>query len=105
MTPVLMFLGLLASIWAWQNLHPLAGLLVGFLLVGGLGWQLLMVAIVWTFSPDKRRYGFQFLDAWEALAGPGTDPPHGAFTAWVGEHKRTGVSATDWLREQMHASG
>ncbi len=41
---ILSILGLIAAIWVWNNVTPVAGLVVGFLFVGGAGWRLLGTA-------------------------------------------------------------
>lgn len=111
MTLVLAIVGLMAAIWTWENVHPIAGLIVGFLFVGGLGWKLLGMipgAIAMLFTPPStRRKTPEFIAAWEALAGKmefGVDqtyPPPGAFQAWVRANKRTGISAQDWLEQYI----
>lgn len=38
---ILMALGALAAAWAWEAIHPVAGIIVGFLFIGGAGWEML----------------------------------------------------------------
>lgn len=114
MVVILMLLGGLAATWTWQHVHPVAGVAVGFLLIGGLGWQLLGAGLT-KLSPTVRRHGGEFREAWRASAygameqlwaesdyrdyGDGFRPPPGTFSAWVKEHKRTGISAAEWLNK------
>lgn len=110
MVLILGFLGLLAAIWTWNNVHPLAGVVVGFLFVGGAGWQLLFAGLR-SLTPTGRRAfgpeGKQFIQAWESRVSvmrPGradTQPPPGLFDRWLSEYKRTGISAGDWLDQRL----
>lgn len=109
MVLVLSFIGLLMAIWTWENVHPLAGIAVGFLFVGGAGWGMLG-AFVSLGKPAGREArgpaGRQFIRAWEHRTGemrPGQDnrPPPGAFRQWLDEYKQTGIEAGEWIDERL----
>jgi hypothetical protein len=111
---ILMLLGLLAGFIAWQRWGPLAGIIVGFLFAGGLGWSILgailnmgWAGLRFALNPRMYRQTGPFTKAWEARFGeirPGredTKPPPGAFQAWYRAWRKTGISAGDWLDAQM----
>lgn len=95
--------------WVWDNVHPVAGVIVGAgIVVLVLGNRLRILYGV--FVPWSRfgMAGTQFIAAWEERFGemyPGspTMPPAGTFQAWRREHKQTGISAGEWLdRRERH---
>lgn len=105
MVLILSIIGIALAIAAWNNVHPLVGLLVGFLFVGGLGWKLIAAAVgcvISLFRPDTT----EFADAWEARLGrmefgePSTYPPPGLYQTWRRERRLTGESAGDWLNRK-----
>lgn len=111
MVIVLSVIGLVAAAWVWQNVHPLAGVVVGFLFVGGLGWKFLGFLLGLLRPSTRQAYGPEgrsFIPAWEARFGrlqPGSmnHPPPGTFQRWLREHRRSGISADDWLDDQLGA--
>ena len=112
MVIILSVVGLLAAIWVWQNVHPLAGLVVGFLFVGGLGWKMLGFLVGLMRPSAKHAYGArgaEFISAWEQRFGelvPGgmNHPPSGTFQRWLKEAKRTGIPAGEWIDRQLGVS-
>jgi hypothetical protein len=98
----LLLVGLVITIIVWTQVSWVWGLVTGFLLVGGLGWQ--MLASGAGLIARRRNPGVdEFTRAWEEKAGemrfgqPGTYPPPGAYQAWREAHEREGISAGDWL--------
>jgi hypothetical protein len=110
---LMMLLGVALAAAAF-NVHPLLGVIVGFLFVGGAGWRFLAGVAGMTFGrllPSGRKAygpeGREFIAAWERRMGemqfgrPQTQPPAGTFQAWLREYERSGISAGDWLNRQM----
>lgn len=106
MVLVLAFLGFLAAAWAWEEVHPIAGLVVGFLFIGGAGWKMLFGLLSLARPSSRRAFGpegKQFIAAWEARVGemspsrPERTPPPGLFQRWLRDYRRTGVPAGEWL--------
>lgn len=101
--------GLIAAIWVWNNVHWIAGLIVGFFFVGGAGWGLVGSAATAATPSGRKAFGpegKQFTRAWEQRFGemrPGRRdnlPPPGAFQSWLDEYRRTGIEAGDWIDER-----
>jgi hypothetical protein len=101
--------GLLFGYLAWQRWGPLAGIVVGFVFAGGLGWRLLGVVVTglrMAARPRRTRQMRPFTDAWEARFGeigedPRSQPAPGVFPAWYRAYRKTGISAEDWLDAQL----
>jgi hypothetical protein len=106
---LLMLLGLVFGYIAWQQWGPLAGIIVGFVFAGGLGWRLLALVpslLRLAINPRRARKTGHFAEAWEARFGkidedPSSQPPPGMFPAWYRAWRKTGISAGDWLDAQM----
>jgi hypothetical protein len=106
---LLMLLGLVFGYLAWQRWGPLAGIVVGFVFAGGLGWRLLGLLVTGlrlAARPRRTRQMRPFTEAWEARFGEiGPDsrrqPPPGMFPAWYRAWRKTGISAGDWLDAKM----
>lgn len=97
-----MLLGVVATAALWTRFGAVWGLLTGFLLIGGLGWKVLLAipgGLMSIFSRGSR----EFIRAWEARAGEirfgehSTYPPPGLYQAWRTDNKLSGVSASKWL--------
>jgi len=113
----LSLIGILLAFAAGKAWGVFAGIAVGFLLVGGLGWKILgggISLVRSSLTPTRRRKTDEFWSAWEARYGPvvrgleTTYPPPGVFPSWYRAWKRTGVSAADYLgysasRDPIHA--
>lgn len=88
-------------VWAWQSLHPIAGIVVGLLTATGIGWWRVGTgsgALTRRFHPSGRHLP-EFLTAWEATYGDAANrPPRGTFRRWIKDRARTGVPAAAWLR-------
>lgn len=111
---LLTIIGFVAASVAW-SVHPLLGLIVGFLFIGGAGWNILGTAFGASFgrlTPTGRSaygpQGKEFITAWEARRGPmrpgqrATQPPPGLFKSWLKESAVSGISADDWLERVAH---
>jgi hypothetical protein len=100
---LLSIVGLITAIWAWQNVHPILGAVVGILFVGGTGWYLFAGIGARVISPNIRKHGDKFIQAWEQRYGSMqmgaeyTHPPPGLFQTWAKLHKQTGISAEEFL--------
>jgi hypothetical protein len=105
---LLSVIGIFAAVWAWQNVHPLVGVLVGFLFIGGAGWNFIGYVLSHFRPSASKAYGSQgrsFIAEWEKRFGvlrPGgtNHPPSGTFQAWLKANKADGISAGDWLDRQ-----
>lgn len=103
-------IGLAMGVWVWQNVHPVLGVVVGFLFVGGAGWNL-VGALLSLLRPSARRAygpeGREFIREWERRFGeirrgsPRSQPPPRAFQTWLRESKHSGVSASEWIDRQL----
>lgn len=106
---LLIIVGFFLAVAAW-SVHPLLGIVVGFLFMGGAGWQVILGLLGKTFGrltkTGRRAYGPEgkaFIAAWEARRGemefgqPRTYPPPGAFQQWLRDHEQTGLSVEDWI--------
>lgn len=109
MVIILSVIGLVAAAWVWQNVNPIAGLLVGFLFVGGLGWRALGF-VIGSLRPSARQAygdeGKELIAAWESRFGelrPGSanHPPAGTFQRWLRAKRSTHVSAAEWIDAQL----
>jgi hypothetical protein len=103
---LLMLLGLVFGYLAWQRWGPLAGIVVGFVFAGGLGWRLLGLLVTGlrlAARPRRTRQMRPFTEAWEARFGEiGPDsrrqPPPGMFRPGTGRGGRPGSRpATGWM--------
>lgn len=102
---ILSIIGLLAAAWVWENVNPIAGVVVGFLFVGGLGWNLLGAGLNLLKPSARKAYGpegREFIAAWEERFGiltPGSSnhPPPGSFQAWLKDNRSTGIDPGPWL--------
>jgi hypothetical protein len=101
-----LILGLILGILAWNRWSPLAGIIVGFLVAAGFGWNPLAVLLDWLrigLNPTMRRQTRLFLAAWEDRHGPmrpgdeSSTPPPDLLVTWYREWQQTGISAGDWL--------
>lgn len=106
---LLSIIGLIAAVWVWQNVNPIAGLVVGFLFVGGLGWKGIGF-LIGNLRPSARKAygpeGREFIAAWETRFGPlhpgGTNhPPAGVFQRWLKAKNSTGIAAGKWIDQQI----
>lgn len=105
MVIILSIVGLFLAYAAWVNWHPIAGLVVGFLMVGGLGWMLLgslFARIAFLFMPERNRLSKEFVAAWEERFGEiqfpgGPETPRDAFQQWARARKASGMSAGEFL--------
>lgn len=110
---ILGVLGLVMAVWTWNSVHPVLGLIVGFLFVGGAGWRIvggLLGGLFGAATPTGRSAygpeGRRFIVAWEERfgemrPGAGNAPPPGAFKTWLAENDRTGVGPGGWIDERM----
>lgn len=101
---LLSLVGLVIAVWLWQNASPLIGVFAGFLFIGGFGWYLL-IGLAARVTPGVRLHAAStesFLPAWEAMltrvrVGDPRDPAPAAYQEWLGENKRTAMSAEVFL--------
>lgn len=107
MVMVLSIIGFFLAVAAWENIHPVVGVIVGILLIGGSGWKMLLGMLSFLRPSARSAYGPQgreFIGAWEAMNGPmrpgveSSKPPVGAFQNWLRANRLSGVSAGEWLR-------
>ena len=101
-----MIIGVILACKAWVAWGVIPGLLIGFLLTGGLGWRIIggVPKFIWTtFLMPGRKHSHCFMDAWERQYGPirvgrqETYPPPGTFQAWYREFRRSGVDPAEWI--------
>ena len=101
----LMVIGLVITAVVWSNFGPVAGIVAGFLLIGGSGWKLIGGLAVSAASPGSN----EFISAWEARNGemrkgePTTYPPPGYYQAWRKANQTNGETASDWLKRMATA--
>lgn len=98
-------IGAVIAYLVWVNVHPIAGIVLGFLLVGGLGWALLgslFAKVAFVFMPERKRLTGEFLPAWEERYG--TIPLTGrdersrlAYQLWLRANRQFGIAAADFL--------
>lgn len=111
----LSIIGLLLAAAAWHTWGPIAGIIVGFLFVFGLGWKILLLVINVVFSglrmlvnPKRARWTRPFSEAWERQVGAvelirgGNTMPPGTFARWYRDYKRTGETPDDWIKRQLN---
>jgi len=106
---ILTLVGLIATVWVWQNVHPVAGLVVGFLFVGGIGWQavgfligLLRPSASHAFGQEGKDFNAAWEDRFGVLEPGGSNhPPSGSFQRWLRAKRSTGVSAGAWIDSQL----
>lgn len=100
---LMMLVGLVVTVAVWSRFGAVWGLLTGFLLMGGLGWKLLLAIPGGLMRLFSRGASQEFINAWEARAGemefglPSTYPPPGLYQAWRADSKLSGISAGEWL--------
>jgi len=102
-----MIVGLIVTVVIWSRFGVWGGLLSAFLLMGGIGWKLVLAipgGLVRLFSRGQSQ---DFIRAWEARAGemefgaPSTYPPPGLYQAWRADNKQSGIGAGEWLDRQV----
>jgi hypothetical protein len=102
-------IGLFAAIWLWQNVHPVVGVTVGILFIGGAGWKVIGALFTLAVPSGRKAYGPEgraFIASWEQRMGqmsPGSPnlPPPGIFREWLRDNRNTGIEPGPWIDDQL----